>query len=131
MEAVGTLLPQLDDIRVDQIAAPSRRAGWPRLVGEHLNQVGHPLFERLPTDDYLALLACDGASTSPEGPRPPVGIRLIVIHLLDRSSHPDLSVHREQPMKKRRGEGICPQFPALGTLPVGVEDETPFVDPSE
>ena len=55
----------------------------------------------------------------------------MVVYLLDCSSHPDLSVHREEPMEEGGCEWICPQLPALVAFPVGVEDETSMIDASE
>ena len=131
MQAVRSFFPQFDDLRTDPVTTPSRRPGWPRLVGERFGQLGHPLFEHRSTDDHLALVACNGAATSPRRPRPPVGVRLIVIDLLHCTSHPDLSVHWEEPMEKGSGERIRPQLPTLVAFPVGVEDETTMVDAPE
>ena len=131
MQAVRSFFPQFDDLRPDQVSAPSRRAGRPRVVRERFGQVGHPLFEHGSTNDNLALVACDGATTGPWRPRPPVGVRLIVVDLLHCSSHSDLSVHWQEPMEKGSGEWIRPQLPALVAFPVGIEDETSVVDASE
>lgn len=131
MEAVRSFFPQFHDFRPDPVTAPSRRAGWPRFLGERYSQLGHPLFEHGSTGDHLALVADDGATTSPWRPRPPVGVRLIVIDLLHRSGHPDLPVHWEEPMKEGSREWIRLQIPALVAFPVGVEDETSVVDASE
>jgi hypothetical protein len=131
VQAIRSFFPQFDDLRPDPVSAPSRRAWRPRFVGERFGQVGHALFEHCSTSDNLALMACDGATTRPRWPRPPVGVRLIVIDLFCCSSHPDLSVHWEEPMKEGSGEWIRPQLPSLVALPVGIEDETSVVDASE
>ena len=88
MQAVRSFFPQFDDLRPDPVAAPSRRARWPRILGERLGQLGNPLLEHRSTHDHLALVACDGATTGPWRPRPPVGVRLIVIDHLHCSSSP-------------------------------------------
>ena len=131
MQAVRSLFPQLDNLWSDPVAAPSRRTRWPRFAGERFRQLGHPLFEHRSTNDHLALVAGDGAATSPWRPRPPVGVRLIVIDHLYRTSHPGLSVDWQEPMEKGGGTGIGPQLLALFALSVGVEDETSVIDPSE
>lgn len=131
MQAIRSFFPQFDGFRSDPITAPSRRARWPNFVGEHFGQVGHPLFEHRSINNNLTLVAYDGATTSAWRPRLPVGVRLIVIDLLDCSGHSDLSVHWEEPMEEGSGEWIRPQLPALVAFPVGVEDETPMVDASE
>ncbi len=131
MQAIRSLLPQFDNFRPDPVTAPSRRAGWPRFLGKRFSQFGHPLFEHRSSDDHLALVAGDGATTCPWRPRLPVGVRLIVIDLLHCSSHPDLSVHWEEPMEEGSGEWIRPQLPALVAFLVGVEDETSAVEASE
>jgi len=131
VQAIRSFLPQFDDLRPNPVSAPTRRARRPCVVRERLGQVGHPLFEDSSTQDDLALVARDGAPTSPWRPRPPVGVRLIVIDLLCCPSHPDLSVHREEPMEEGSGEWICSQLPPLVAFPVGVEDETSVVDASE
>ena len=106
MQAIRSFLPQFDDLRPDPVTAPTRRAWRPRVVRERLGQVGHPLFEDSSTQDDLALVARDGAPTSPWRPRPPVGVRLIVIDFLRCPGHPDLTVHREQPMEEGCSEWI-------------------------
>ena len=131
MQAVRSFFPQFDDLRPDQVSAPSRRAGRARVVRERFSQVGHPLFEHRSTDDHLALVACDGAATSPWRTRPPVCVRLIVIDLLCCSAHPDLSVHWKEPMEEGSGEWIRPQLAPLLAFPVGIKDETSVVDASE
>ena len=131
MQAVRSFFPQFDHLGPDPVTTPSRRARWPRLVGKRCGQVGHPLFEHRSTTDHLALVTCDGASTSPWRPRPPVGVRLTVFDLLHGSTYPDLSVHWEEPMEEGSGKWIRPQLSALVAFPVGVEDETSVVDASE
>jgi hypothetical protein len=106
VQAVSSLFPQFDNLRPDPVSAPSRRAWRPRFVGKRFGQVGHPLFEHRSTHDNLALVACNGATSSPWRPRLPVGVRLIVIDLLYCSSHPDLSVHWEEPMEEGGSEWI-------------------------
>jgi hypothetical protein len=73
---------------------------------ERFGQVGNPLFEHRATTDHLALVACESTSTSSWRSRSPVGIRLRVIDLLYCSRHPDLSMHREEPMEEDGGDGI-------------------------
>ena len=131
MQAIRSFLPQFDDLRPNPVSAPTRRARRPCVVRERLGQVGHPLFEDSSTQDDLALVARDGAPTSPWRPRPPVGVRLIVVDLLRCSSHSDLSVHWQEPMEKGSGEWIRAQLLALVAFPVGIEDETSVVDASE
>lgn len=131
MQTVRTFFPQFDTIWTDPVTAPSRRARWPRFVGEGLGEVGHPLFEHLSTSDHRALVACDSTSTSPQRPRPPVVIRQSVVDLLYRSSNADLSMHWEEPMEEGRCDWIRTQLSTLFAFPVGVKDETSVVDPSE
>ena len=106
MQAVRPFFPQFDNLRPDPVSAPSRRAWRPRFVGERFGQVGYALFERRSTHDNLALVACDGTTAGPWRPGLPVGVRLIVIDLLYCSSHPDLSVHWEEPMEEGGSEWI-------------------------
>ena len=106
MQAVRPFFPQFDNLRPDPVSAPSRRAWRPRFVGERFGQVGYALFERRSTHDNLALVACDGTTASPWRPGLPVCVRLIVIDLLYCSSHPDLSVHWEEPMEEGGSEWI-------------------------
>ncbi len=131
MQAVRSFFPQFDDLRPDPVTAPSRRARWPRFLRECLGELGHALFEHRSTDDHLALVACDGATTGPWRPRSPVGVRLIVIDHLDCPSHPDLSVHGQEPMEQGGGNWIRPQVPTLVAFPVGIEDETSVIEASE
>jgi hypothetical protein len=131
VQAVRSFFPKFDDLRPDPIAAPARRARWSRFLAERLAQLCDPFFEHGSTHDHLALVARDGATTGPWRPRPPVGVRLIVIDHLHRSGHPDLSVHRQEPMEEGSGNWIRPQLPALVAFPVGVEDETSVIDASE
>ncbi len=131
MQAVRSFFPQFNDLGPDAIAAPSRRARWSCVFGERFGQLGHPLFEHRSTDDHLALVACEGAPTSSWGPRPPVGVRLVVIDQLHCSAHPDLSVHWHEPMEEGSGKWIRRQLPALVAFPVGEEDETSVIDASE
>ncbi len=131
MQAVRSFFPKFDDLGPDPVAAPSSRARWPRFLGERLAQLGDPLFEHGSTHDHLALMARDGAATGPGRPRPPVGVRLIVMDHLHRSGHPDLSVHWQEPMEEGSGNRIRPQLSTLLAFPVGVEDETSVIDASE
>jgi hypothetical protein len=131
MQAVDSFFPQFDNLRPDPEPAPTRRARWPRFVGKRFGQLGHPLFEHCSTGDHLALVARDGASASSRRPRLPVGVGLMVIDPLDRSSHPHLSVHWEEPMEEGGGQWVRPQFLALVTFTVGVEDETSVIDASK
>ena len=131
MQAVRSFFPQFDDFGLDSVAAPSRRAGRTRFLGERSGQLGHPPFEHRSTHDHLTLVACNGATTRRRRARPPVGVRLIVVHHLHCSSDPDLSVHWEEPMEEGSGKWVRAQFPALLAFPVGVEDETSVVDASE
>ena len=131
MQAVCSFLPQFDDLRLDSVAAPSRRTQWPGFLGKRPGQLGDPLFEHRSTWDHLALVACDGATTGPWRPRPPVGVRLIVIDHLNCSGHPNLSVHWQEPMEESSSNWVRPQVPTLFAFPVGVEDETSVIDASE
>ena len=81
MQAVRSFFPQFDDFGPDPVAAPSRRAGRPRFLGERFGQLGHPLV-RAPLDSrspdsgglrrrYDETLAAANASRRPTDRRPP------------------------------------------------------------
>ena len=131
--ANGPLLPPI--IRRSQAGSGSRPieegavALFPRGTSSASSATRSLSTARLP--DHLALVACDGATTGPWRPRPPVGVRLIVIDHLHCSSHPDLTVRWQEPMEQGRGKWIRPQLPALVAFVVGIEDESSVIDASE
>ncbi len=131
MQPVRSFFPKFDDLRPDPVAPPSRRTRWPRFLGERFHQLSHALLERRSTNDHLALVACNGATTSPWRPRLPVGVRLIVSDHLHSSTQPGLSVDWQEPVEEGSGKWIRPQLLALLAFPVGVEDETAVIDPAE
>ena len=100
------------------------------MVGERLGQLGHPLFKDRSTNNYLALVTCDCATTGTWRPRLPIVVRQRRIDHLNRSRHSNLSVHRLEPMEEGSSKRILLQFLTLAALLVGVKDETSVIDTS-
>jgi hypothetical protein len=103
--------------------APNRR--------ETLRPAWPLLFEHRSTSDYLVLMARDCATTRTWRPRLPVGVRQRGIDYLHCARHPDLSVHRLEPMEEGSRKWVCLQLPTLVALLVGLEHEASVIDTSE
>jgi hypothetical protein len=92
VQAIRSFFPKLNDFGTYSVATPSIRTGRTCVVREGFGQFRSPLFEHGTPINDRALVADHGADPRPERPWLPVGVWLIVIDLLNRSTYSDLTV---------------------------------------
>ncbi len=119
MQAVVPVLPQLDDVRDDEVAAPGRRQR--RLVSER-GEVGDALLQPRAALDDLALRRGRRRQPAAEGPRRPVRGGFLARDLLDRALDAELAAERV-PMEHHGRPGLRLELAALARAVVRVEDE--------
>src|SRR5438270_39826 len=103
VEAVGLLLPELDTLGGDPVAAPASRTGHVRVIGVSLGDLGHLRLEGGPARDDLALTGRGGAASRAGRAGQPVTVGLGLAHPLDRPAHAHLTMDGQEPVEDGGG----------------------------
>ncbi len=121
MEPVLTVLPELEPVGDDPLAAPPRRSGH-RTVAELGGEGGHPVVQLAPRPDRPALMGgvCRDLAAAGAAGEVLVGGDLVGPH--HRSFDPDLPGDG-LPVEQQGGVRIVLQFMAFAAVVVGEEHE--------
>src|SRR6266568_1002862 len=129
VETVGLVLPELDGLWVDPVAAPERRQRH-LAVAVARRQLLQPLLQLGPAGDHLALRGCPRSELAADRPGAEVRLGLVAAHPLDGTLDADLS-HLRRPPEDQRDGGVAGQLVRLAAAVVRVEDEPALVEALE